>query len=193
MRNIIKTFVLGLFISYSIHTQAQQTCPANHASEFAIELIRIGIDEISDQGQRVSRIFGDIGLNNQNIGRFYENPETKIAPGIYKGVLRYESNHNFVLSNCGEVSTKGDFLLEVSGVEAENGSSRSAILFHPGFKPSHSKGCVLMGARKRSKDGSLLPLDQNDPLVRLRKEFYGTDNPISCPNKRITITVKDFS
>ncbi len=193
MKNIIKSFVLGMFILGSTHTQAQQTCPADHASEFAIELIRIGTDEVSDQGQKVSRIFGDIGLNNQNIGRFYENPETKIASGIYKGVLRYESDHNFVLSKCGEISKIGDFLLEVSNVKAENGSSRSAILFHPGFKPSHSKGCVLMGARKRSGDGSLLPLDQNDPLVKLRKEFYGTDNPISCPNKRITITVKDFS
>ncbi|HEX7890726.1 MAG TPA: hypothetical protein VF522_15305 [Ramlibacter sp.] len=188
MRNhpVILAWILGTSL---LHAHAQGTCPATHPSEFKIELKRLGVDEVMDNGVKVPRVYGDIGVNGQNFGRFYENPALKIAAGVYRGTLRYESNHNFVQGSCGEIGRQGDFLLEVSGVKAADGAKRTDILFHPGFKPSHSKGCVLFGARQRDAAGNPKPLSPDEPLVKLRRAFYGTDTPNQCPNKVITITV----
>jgi hypothetical protein len=166
-------------------------CPAaNLPEEFRIELIRLGKDQVLDKGKKVERTYGDIGVNGQNVGRFYENPERAIPAGVYRGELRYNSDHNFVQSQCGAISRKGDFLLEVAGVTMTDGRARTNILFHPGALPSHSDGCVLFGARRFDANGVPLPLPDDYPLVRVRRAFYGTDDPISCPNKRIVINIK---
>jgi hypothetical protein len=171
--------------------RSQGTCPGNLPKEFKIELMRLGTDQVDDHGTTRARIFGDVGVNNQNFGRFYENPQRKIPAGIYKGVLRYHSDHNFVQSSCGEMAREGDFLVEVADVKMQDGRPRTNILFHPGVFPSNSDGCILFGARKRDLQGNPLPLAPDDPLVKIRREFYGTDNPVSCPNKRITITITE--
>jgi hypothetical protein len=181
---------LLFFLLFAPEVNAQGTCPSSLPNEFKIELIRLGTDEIQDGNVKKKRVFGDIGVNNQNFGRFYENPDVMIPEGTYKGSLRYQSDHNFVVSSCGVAARSGDFLIEVNGVKDANGGNRSNILFHPGFLPSHSQGCVLFGARQRDSQGNLLPLAPDYPLVKIRKEFYGTDNPVSCPNKVITIVVK---
>ncbi|NYF52358.1 hypothetical protein HDF12_002757 [Edaphobacter lichenicola] len=168
----------------------QGTCPAKIPNEFKIDLVRLGTDEVIDRGVKVKRVYGDIGINNQNFGRFYENPMVMIPEGSYTGNLRYQSNHNFVLSRCGVATREGDFLIEVNGVKDAGGKTRADILFHPGALPSNSQGCVLFGARKKDPDGGLLPLDSDYPLVKVRQAFYGTDDPKECPNKVITITVK---
>ncbi len=171
---------------------AQQTCPKDEAEVFRIDLIRLGTDTVPDKdGVKANRIFGDIGVNNANIGRFYENPATKIAAGTYKGLLRYRSDHNFVQSACGAMFVEGDFLLEIAGVTDENGGSRDGILIHPGALPSNSKGCILAGARQKDNKGNLLPLTSESPLVKLRTLFYGSANPIACPNKQIVVHVGD--
>jgi hypothetical protein len=170
---------------------AQGTCSASSSDVLKIDLIRTGIDTVIDHGLSVTRIYGDIGVNNRNIGRFYENPEKRIPKGTYSGFLRYRSDHNFVQSSCGGLSHEGDFLLEVANVTGPNGKGRSNILFHPGYLPSHSAGCVLFGARRFDAQGTPLPLDDDNPLVIIRREFYGTDTPISCPDKSITITVSE--
>jgi hypothetical protein len=149
-----------------------------------------GQDEVIDKGVKVSRVYGDIGVNGQNFGRFYENPNTRIPEGTYLGNLRYQSNYNFVVSKCGTAAREGDFLIEVTGVRDPSGKARTDILFHPGALPSNSKGCILFGARQKDSQGNLLPLGSDYPLVRVRQAFYGTDDPRECPNKVITITVK---
>jgi hypothetical protein len=186
MRGIL--CLLGVVIA--TQASAQGSCPVTLPNEFKIELIRRGTDEVDDKGVKVKRIYGDIGINNRNFGRFYENPTVMIPEGTYKGALRYNSEHNFVVSSCGVAARTGDFLIEVTGVKDANGNLRSNILFHPGVLPSHSQGCVLFGARKRDQQGNLLPLEPDYPLVRIRREFYGTDNTVQCPNKVITIIVK---
>jgi hypothetical protein len=183
-------FCLATLLLFAPDAKAQGTCPSSLPNEFKIELIRIGTDEVQDGDVKKKRVYGDIGLNNQNFGRFYENPDVMIPEGTYRGSLRYQSDHNFVVSSCGVAAQSGDFLIEVTGVKDVNGGSRSNILFHPGFLPSHSRGCVLFGARERDPRGNLLPLGLNYPLVKIRREFYGTDNPVQCPNKIITIVVK---
>lgn len=187
MRWLVCLFFLAFFVSDS---KAQGTCPSSLPNEFKIELIRLGTEEVLDGDVRKRRVYGDVGVNNQNFGRFYENPDVMIPEGTYKGALRYHSDHNFVVSSCGIAARSGDFLIEVTGVKDANGGDRSNILFHPGILPSHSRGCVLFGARERDARGNLRPLGANYPLVKIRREFYGTDNPVQCPNKVITIVVK---
>jgi hypothetical protein len=172
---------------------AQQSCPSDEAEVFRIDLVRIGVENVTDRGVTTSRIFGDMGVNGANIGRFYENPSTKIAAGTYTGLLRYHSEHNFVQSACGAMFVSGDFLLEISGVRDANGVSRTGILIHPGALPSHSTGCILAGARERDATGNLLPLNDSSPLVKLRRLFYGTADPVACPNKSIVVRVSDSS
>lgn len=183
--------LLGLYVLAATIAHAQGGCPSGLPDEFKVELFRLGTDRVNDHGNVVERIFGDVGVNNKNVGRFYENPFKKIPAGTYRGVLRYRSDHNFVQSSCGQLARTGDFLLEVSDVKSPSGQPRTNILFHPGALPSNSEGCILFGARKLDAKGAPLPLDSSNPLVKIRREFYGTENPVSCPNKRITIVITD--
>jgi hypothetical protein len=189
----IHVFFIVLLVRLFAPTQAlaQSLCPPNLPDEFRIELKRLGTDKVNDQGKTVARIYGDVGVNNHNLGRFYENPSLKISAGTYRGVLRYQGDHNFVQTSCGQMSRKGDFLLEVTGVKGSDGQPRTNILFHPGALPSNSRGCILFGARKFDSNHQPLPLERTDTLVRIRQAFYNTDNPVACPNKRITITISE--
>jgi hypothetical protein len=170
-------------------TFAQDACRADQAKNFTVKLVRLGTESVNDGGKSVGRVFGDISVNGQVVGRFYENPDKIIPAGTFQGTLRYASNHNFVQSACGEMSRQGDFLLEITNVSDERGNKRTNILLHPGWLPRHSEGCVLVGQRKRDSNGGYLPLDPDSPLRKLRMIFYGSDNPIACPDKRITINI----
>ena len=130
-------------------------------------------------------VYGTIYLNGQEIGSAFENNDLKIPVGNYKGLMRYNSGKDFVQSELGKLSTKGDFLLEASGV-----LGRTDILLHQGNAPKHSKGCILLGPATRGPDGGVT-IGPDNPLRKLRLAFYGTDEPNSCPNKTITITVSD--
>lgn len=130
-------------------------------------------------------VYCTIYLNGQEIGSAFENNDLKIPTGSYKGLMRYNSGHNFVQNEYGRMSKKGDFLLEVSNVPGYTN-----ILLHSGNKPEHSQGCILMGAANKGPEGGV-SIDQNHPLRKIRLAFYGTDEPISSPNKNITITVSD--
>lgn len=168
---------------------AQSTCHADPARDFTVVLRRLGSDEVLDGGAKVGRVFGEISVNGETIGKFYENPEKMIVEGNYRGLLRYRSDHRFVQSSCGEMARDGDFLLEIADVKDATGKARTSILLHPGRLPRHSEGCVLVGQRKGDGKGGLLPLDEDSPLRKLRLRFYGVDAPVSCPDKRITVRV----
>lgn len=149
--------------------------PANQV--FRIQIARTKVEN--------GLVHGEIRVNNQPIGFTFENPDLKIPAGVYSGVLRYWSGHNFVQEPFGHLGRKGDFLLEVSGVPG-----RTDILLHAGNRPHHSKGCILLGPAERLPNGAA-QVDSNHPLYRLRKAFYGTDVPVSTPNLRITVEISD--
>jgi hypothetical protein len=130
-------------------------------------------------------VYCSIYLNGQEIGSAFENNDLKIPTGSYKGLMRYNSGHNFVQSEMGKLSKKGDFLIEASAVVG-----RTDILLHQGNAPKHSKGCILLGPAKLGPDGSVT-IGVDHPLRKLRLAFYGTDEPNSCPNKNISITISD--
>jgi len=131
---------------------------------------------------------GTLTVNGQVVGKTYENATLMIPAGSYPGNMRYVSGHNFVQGPFGSIAHAGDFLLEAGNVPG-----RTAILFHGGNKPKHSKGCILLGGV--SKDSKThMPLLQHDhPLRKLRRLFYGTETPIASPAKNVTIRVSDIN
>lgn len=167
---------------------AQGRCDPEDTQVFDVTLRRLGQEAIEDNGETVARVFGDIVVNGKTLGRFYDNPAVMIPAGKYQGLLRYNSDHNFVQSQCGALGTSGDFLLEVANVTGEDGVARTNILIHPGRRPSHSKGCILI-PREFDAKGKPIALSAENPLRKLRSEFYGTDDPNQCPNKAIVVTV----
>jgi hypothetical protein len=130
-------------------------------------------------------VHSSIFLNGEEIGSAFENDKLKIPAGSYVGLLRYNSGRNFVQGKSGKLSNKGDFLLEVSGVE-----DRTDILLHQGNAPRHSKGCILLGPAHRGPDDAVL-VGSEHPLYKLRLAFYGTDEPLSCPNINIIISIEE--
>jgi hypothetical protein len=132
---------------------------------------------------------GTMYVNDTLLGRTYENDDLKIAANDYTGLLRYRSQHHFVQSAHGAMGKTGDFLVEVAGVKG-----RTNILFHTGNKPKDSKGCILLGPIKSSisPTGILTySVREESPLRRLRLLFYGTDEPVSSPDKNVSVSVID--
>jgi hypothetical protein len=130
-------------------------------------------------------VYGEIRVNDEPIGFTFENADLKIPAGLYSGVVRYWSGHNFVQGPFGQLGKTGDFLLEVDSV-----SGRPNILLHGGNRPYQSTGCILLGAVQKLPDGTA-SVTADHPLYRLRREFYGSDIPNSTPAKKITIEILD--
>ncbi|MEQ9309847.1 MAG: hypothetical protein RLN90_10360 [Balneolaceae bacterium] len=151
----------------------------------AQERFDIRIERTSISGNLVE---GKLYVNNKYLGKTYENNNLKVRPGRYPGFLRYISNAGHVTGPLGNIGKNGDFLLEIGSVTWSDGRNRSNLLFHGGDKPHQSKGCIMLGPVSRDSDGNRY-LPPTHTLSKLRKEFYGTDNPVSSPNKKITIEI----
>jgi hypothetical protein len=133
-------------------------------------------------------ITGSLTVNGQVIGKTYENATLMIPGGLYPGFMRYVSGHNFVQGPFGTIAHAGDFLLETGNVPG-----RTAILFHSGNKPQHSRGCILLGAVGKDPKTHTPFLGGDHPLRKLRILFYGTELPTATPDKTITIRVSDVN
>ncbi len=130
---------------------------------------------------------GKIYLDGDLLGSTYERNGVQIPAGDYAGNMRYSSSHHFAQGPGGSMNTSGDFLLEVSNVP-----SRTDILLHTGNAPSQSDGCVLLGpiSSTESEDGNTVySVGDDSPLRKLRLAFYGTDQPISSPDKQVVISI----
>jgi hypothetical protein len=131
---------------------------------------------------------GTLTVNGQIIGKTYENATLMIPAGAYVGNMRYVSGHNFVQGPSGSIAHSGDFLLEVESVPG-----RSAILFHGGNKAKHSRGCILLGGVGKDPKTHRPFLENDHPLRKLRRLFYGTETPMACPDKHVAIRVSDIN
>jgi hypothetical protein len=132
-------------------------------------------------------VTGSLIVNSQVIGKTYENANRMISSGSFTGVLRYVSGHNFVQGPFGSIAHTGDFLLEVANVPG-----RTGILFHGGNKPAHSQGCILLGGVGKDPKTQVPHLEYDHPLRKLRRAFYGRENPVVTPDKNITVRVSDI-
>lgn len=92
-----------------------------------------------------------------------------IPVGTYDGILRYDK--------------KDGWRIQLNDVP-----NRSGVQIHMGNYTKQIKGCVLVGTDARIDDCTVL--NSSAAYSKLKKSFYGTSNPNSTPNKKITVTFK---
>ena len=155
---------------------------AANSEEFKVEVVRANTDG--------GLLKGTLFVNGELLGPTYENDSLKILAGTYEGRLRYVSQNGHVQGPNGVMANQGDFLLEVANVTWSDGSKRYGILFHAGNKPHHSKGCIMLGPVQHDADGNRI-LPEGHTLRKLRRKFYGSDDPNSSPAVSIKVVVTE--
>lgn len=97
--------------------------------------------------------------NQQNV--------SSIPAGTYSGMLRYD---------------KADkWRIQLQGVPG-----RTAVQIHIGNYTRDIKGCVLIGSAADVTNCTVT--GSKTAYTKLKEKFYGTSNPVSCPNVNIVIT-----
>jgi hypothetical protein len=73
--------------------------------------------------------------------------------------------------------------IELTGVPG-----RTNVQIHTGNTPDDSEGCILVGMKLG--DDLCSVIDSRKAYDALRAAFYGSANPVSTPNKQITVVVE---
>lgn len=92
-----------------------------------------------------------------------------IPLGTYNGILRYDKTDEW-------------------RIQLENVPNRTGVQIHMGNYTTQIEGCILVGTSGKIKNCSVF--DSSTAYSKLKEAFYGTNNPISTPNRKITITFK---
>ncbi len=92
-----------------------------------------------------------------------------IPVGTYNGILRYDKKDGW-------------------RVQLENVPGRTGVQIHMGNYTREIAGCILIGTDGKIDDCSVF--NSSKAYSRLKNAFYGTENPVSTPNKTIKITFK---
>ncbi|RXM52933.1 hypothetical protein BOQ64_00520 [Chryseobacterium sp. CH25] len=92
-----------------------------------------------------------------------------IPIGTYKGILRYDKKDGW-------------------RIQLDNVPNRTGVQIHMGNYTTQIEGCVLVGTDAKVENCSVL--NSSAAYVKLKEAFYGTNNPNSTPNKKITVTFK---
>jgi Family of unknown function (DUF5675) len=138
------------------------------AAEFAITVFRTS--------ENSNSVTGELYVNQQFISHTLELPWhgnksyiSSIPPGTYNGWLRYDKP------------------LDRWRIQLDNVPMRPGIQIHIGNRPFQIQGCLVVGDKVFNTQNRLE--DSAKAYARLKNKFYGTDNPISTPDKSITVTV----
>lgn len=99
---------------------------------------------------------------------------SSIPTGSYPGILRYDHTDQW--------------RIELTGVPG-----RDHVEIHTGNTPDDTEGCILVGKELGDdlcsiKSGTSKPAYQD-----LKNAFYGTPNPVSTPDKTITVNVEGMT
>jgi hypothetical protein len=94
---------------------------------------------------------------------------SSIPDGTYGGVLRYDKPDKW--------------RIELTGVPG-----RAGVQIHTGNTPDDSEGCILVGVKLG--DDLCSVIDSKKAYDALRSAFYGSPDPVSTPNKTITVVVE---
>jgi hypothetical protein len=119
---------------------------------------------------------GYLAVNGKIIAYTLELPWQGNAPlissipdGGYPGILRYDHPDKW--------------RIELTAVPGRNN-----VQIHTGNTPDDSEGCILVGLKLGNDLCSVV--DSKKAYDALRTAFYGSSNPISTPNKNITVVVE---
>ena len=96
---------------------------------------------------------------------------SSIPQGTYKASLRYDHTDQW-------------------RIELQDVPNRPNIQIHIGNTTQDTKGCILVGMGLAN--GQMCQLSNSaDAYKALKKEFYGSETPISTPDKTITVEMVD--
>jgi hypothetical protein len=119
---------------------------------------------------------GYLAVNGNIIAYTLELPWQGNAPlisaipdGTYGGILRYDHTDKW--------------RIELTGVP-----DRTNVQIHTGNTPDNSEGCILVGLKLGTDLCSVV--DSKKAFDALRTAFYGSSNPVSTPDKTITVKVE---
>lgn len=131
--------------------------------EYPSQMCTSGYLAVNDQitAYTLERPWAD---NQQNL--------SSIPAGTYPGILRYDHDDHW-------------------RIELQNVPGRQNIQIHIGNQPDQSKGCILVGLQLGSDLCSIVAGTSAPAYMALMNAFYGTDNPVSTPDKNISVSVVD--
>jgi len=161
--HLTKRSVLGgaLLLSTGVNVRAQ-------ASMFKVTIARKYKSKTCTSGY--------LGVNGQIVAYTLELPWlgnepliSAIPDGVYAGIVRYDH-------------------ADAWRIELKNVPGRGNIQIHTGNTPDNTEGCILIGARLGTDLCSVT--GSKKAYEALRTAFYGSPNPISTPDKAITVTVE---
>ena len=126
---------------------------------------------------------GYLAVNGQIQAYTLEKPWQRNKPfissipnGTYKGTLRYDHSDQW--------------RIELQGVPG----GRDVVQIHTGNTPDDTEGCILIGKELADNDLCEIKAGTSKPAYSdLKRAFYGSENPVSTPNKSISVTVSGNS
>ena len=99
---------------------------------------------------------------------------SSIPSGTYPGILRYDHSDQW--------------RIELTGVP-----NRDHIEVHTGNTPDDTEGCIIIG-KELGDDLCSIKAGTSQPAYRdLKNAFYGSPNPVSTPDKTITVVVEGMT
>lgn len=138
-------------------------------NEFDVTIVRTSYNSGS--------ITGELFVNGKFVAHTLELPwrnnesyVSSIPAGKYKAHLRYDK--------------KDQWRVQLDGVPG----GRTGVQIHIGNYPSQIEGCVLVGDEVYNDNNKVEK--SASAYNRLKAEFYGSENPVSTPDKEITVTIK---
>lgn len=97
---------------------------------------------------------------------------SSIPVGTYNGILRYDHSDQW--------------RIELQGVPG-----RTNVQIHTGNTPDNTEGCILIGKELDSSLCAIKGGTSKPAYNALKAAFYGSSNPVSTPDKTITVTVQE--
>jgi len=130
---------------------------------------------------------GKLYVNGKYFCRTLEKPFrgaerniSSIHPGIYRAHLRYVAYKRQWRIQIQSISTRG---YGADPFISNRTINRDGIQIHPGTRPEHSRGCILVGLR----GPHLCELSRShETFNRLLSKYFGSSQ---CPNRNIKIVI----
>lgn len=139
-------------------------------NDFLITIIRCSINNNSTTGELL--------LNEQFICHTLEKPWqnnqsyiSSIPTGIYEAFVRYDKDDQW-------------------RIQLKDVPDRTGVQIHIGNFPSEIEGCVLVGEVVVNKLNKLMEGTSAPAYSRLKRAFYGSDNPNSSPDLKIKVEIR---
>lgn len=93
-----------------------------------------------------------------------------IPDGEYRGLIRYDHDDHW-------------------RIELEGVLDRSNVQIHIGNNVDDSAGCILIGMELREDLCAIKGGTSRPAYAELKRLFYGSDDPDSCPNRVVTVEI----